>query len=149
MPGGQALHWKAPMASRRTAKVSEAIREVVSTTILFDLKDPRVKNVTVTSVEASGDLRTAKVYVSVMGDESAETLCLHGLNSARGYIQSKVADRVQTRYTPVLKFVLDRGIKKSIEASRILRELDIPPADDDESDSSESEQNDSLETPNI
>lgn len=111
------------MSTRRVAKASQAIREAVSNAVLFELRDPRIKNVTVTAVEASGDLRTAKVYVSVMGDEGDESLCLHGLNSARGYIQSKVADRVQTRYTPVLTFVVDRGIKSSIEASRLLREL--------------------------
>lgn len=127
------------MASRRTAKVAEAIREIVSTTILFELKDPRIKNVTITSVDAASDLRTAKIYFSVMGDEKAESLCLHGLNSARGFIQSKVADRVQTRYTPVLTFVLDHGIKKSIEAARILRELDIPPLTEEEKELAEFE----------
>lgn len=119
------------MNSRRNAKIAEAIREVVSTTILFELKDPRIKNVTVLDVEASADVRTAKVYVSVMGDEKQQALCVHGLNSAKGFLQSKIADRVQTRYTPVLTFVLDQGVKKSIEAARLLREA-LPPADDDE-----------------
>lgn len=112
------------MKSRRTARVAEAIRETVSSAILFGLKDPRVqKNVTVTKVEVSRDIRSAKVYVSIMGTEKAQTLCMHGLNSARGYLQAKVADRLQTRYTPVLKFVSDPGVKRSIEASRILREV--------------------------
>ncbi len=111
------------MNSRRTAKVAQAIRECVSSTILFGLKDPRVRDVTVLDVEVSGDIRNAKVYVSVMGDETAQSLCLHGLNSARGFLQSKVADRIQTRYTPILKFVLDRGVKTSIETSRVLREV--------------------------
>ena len=112
------------MSTRRVAKASQAIREAVSNAVLFELRDPRIKNVTVTAVEASGDLRTAKVYVSIMGDEGDESLCMHGLNSARGYIQSKVADRVQTRYTPVLNFIIDRGVKRSIETSRLLRELE-------------------------
>ena len=56
------------MSSRRVAKASQAIREVVSTTILFGLRDPRIKNVTVISAEAAEDLRTAKVYISVLGD---------------------------------------------------------------------------------
>ena len=60
------------MSSRRTAKAARAIQEVVSSTILFGLKDPRVKNVTVMSVEVTGDMRRAKVYVSVMGDEKAQ-----------------------------------------------------------------------------
>ncbi len=110
------------MTSRRLAKVSEAIREQVSTAILFEIKDPRVKNVTVISAEASPDLRSTKVYVSIMGDEKAQSLSMHGLNSARGFIQAKLAERLQLRYTPVLHFVLDMGVKRSIEASRLLRE---------------------------
>src|SRR5262245_26563802 len=110
------------MSSRRTAKVAEAIREIVSTTVLFELKDPRVKNVTVLRAEVSADLRHAKVYVSVMGDEKTQSLSMHGLNSARGFIQSKIADRLQTRYTPVLTFILDAGVKKSVQASAIIRE---------------------------
>ena len=119
------------MNSRRTAKIAQAVRETVSTTVLFGLKDPRVKNVTVISVDVSPDIRSAKVYVSVMGDEKAQSLCMHGLRSARGYLQAKVAERLQTRYTPVLNFVLDPGVKKSIEASRILREV-LPHEADEE-----------------
>ncbi len=111
------------MSTRRTAKVAEAIREVVSSTILFELRDPRVKHVTVLHVEVTGDLRNAKVSVSVMGDEREQALTLHGLESARGFLQSKIAERLDLRYTPVLTFQLDQGVKRSIEASRILREL--------------------------
>lgn len=124
------------MTTRRLAKAAEAIRETVSTTILFELRDPRVKNVTVLSAEAAPDLRTAKVYVSVMGTPKQQSLCLHGLESARGFIQAKLADRLQTRYTPVLKFVLDPGVKRSIEASRLLREV-IPPVSDEGDDDEE------------
>jgi ribosome-binding factor A len=115
------------MSSRRVAKVAEAVREQVSTSILFDLKDPRVKHVTVTRVEASPDLRSAKVYISVMGDETAQRLTLRGLESARGFLQAKLAERVQLRYTPILRFQLDDGVKRSIEASRLLREV-LPPS---------------------
>ena len=111
------------MNSRRTAKVAQAILEAVSSTILFGLKDPRVKNVTVIRVDVSHDVRNAKVYVSIMGDEKARSLCMHGLNSARGFLQSKVANRLQTRYTPILSFVLDPGVRQSIEASKIIREI--------------------------
>lgn len=110
------------MKSRRVARASEAVREVVSTTILFELRDPRIKNVTVIAAEVAKDLRTAKVYVSVMGDVKQQSLAMYGLESARGFIQAKIAERLDTRYTPVLKFVLDQGVKKSIEASRLLRE---------------------------
>ncbi|MCC7420062.1 MAG: 30S ribosome-binding factor RbfA [Planctomycetaceae bacterium] len=110
------------MSSRRTQRASEAIRETVSTAVLFELRDPRIKNVTVLSAEVSGDLRNAKVYVSVMGDMKRQALTMKGLNAARGFIQAKVADRLQTKTTPVLQFVLDQGVKKSIEAAKFLRE---------------------------
>jgi ribosome-binding factor A len=109
------------MNTRRVAKAAEAIRESVSMTILFGLRDPRIKNVTVLRAEVSGDLRSAKVYVSVMGDAKAQALTMHGLDSARGFIQAKVADRLQTKNTPVLKFVLDPGVKMSAETSQALR----------------------------
>jgi ribosome-binding factor A len=110
------------MHSRRLAKIASAVQEQVSTTVLFELRDPRVKNVTVTGVEVSPDVRTAKVYVSVLGDEKEQKLCLHGLESARGFLQKRIADRIETRFTPVLTFVLDQGVKKSIAASRVIRE---------------------------
>lgn len=113
------------MTTRRMAKASEAIRETVSTTILFELKDPRVKNVTVLRAEAAGDLKTAKVYISVMGDAKKQSLCMHGLESARGFIQAKLADRLQTKYTPILKFILDPGVKLSAMTSQLLRETEI------------------------
>jgi len=111
------------MHSRRIAKASEAVREVVSSTILFQLRDPRIQHVTVLHAEVAPDMRTAKVYVSVMGDAKQQSLTMHGLESARGFIQSKIAERLDTRYTPVLKFVLDQGIKRSIEISQALREI--------------------------
>src|SRR5204863_3012746 len=104
-------------------KAAEAIREVVSMSILTDLRDPRIANVTVTYVEVAADMRSAKVHVSVMGSDSAQQLCLHGLTSAAGYLQSKVARRIDTRYTPRLSFVLDMGVKRSIEISRILQSV--------------------------
>ena len=84
------------MSSRRIAKVAEALRECVSTTVLFELKDPRVRNVTVLRTEVSPDLRSARVYVSVMGDEKTQALSMHGLRAARGFIQSKIADRLDS-----------------------------------------------------
>ena len=111
------------MSSRRLLKVAEAIREVVSRSILFELKDPRVKNVTVTLVEVAADMRSAKVHVSVMGEETQQNLTLRGLQNAAGFLQAKLAENIDTRYTPRLTFVLDLGVKKSIEISRILQEV--------------------------
>lgn len=112
------------MNTRRTARVAAAVRQVVSSVVLFELRDPRVQGVTVLRAEVAEDLRTAKVFVSVMGDETEQRLAMHGLNSARGFIQSKIADELQMRLTPVLSFVLDQGVKKSVEVSRTLRELE-------------------------
>ena len=74
------------MATRRGARVGQAILETVSTCILFELRDPRIKNVTVLRVEAAPDLRSAKIVVSVMGDEQTQSLTLHGLDSSRGFL---------------------------------------------------------------
>lgn len=111
------------MTSRRVQKVAQAIREVVSMSILADLKDPRVRDVTVTYVEVTPDLRQAKVHVSIMGDETKQNLSLRGLESAAGFLQSKIAKRIDTRYTPRLAFMLDLGVKRSIAISKILQEV--------------------------
>ena len=110
------------MKTHRLARVAEVIREVASETILFELRDPRVKGVTVTRAEVSGDLQHAKVYVSVMGSEAEQKLCLHGLQHSAGFVQSKLANRLKTRFTPVIHFILDQGVKNSIEISRLINE---------------------------
>ena len=111
------------MSSRRVLKAAQAIREVVSMAIITDLKDPRIRDVTVTLVEVSPDMRQAKVNVSVMGDEAKQKLCIRGLQNSAGYLQQKVGKRVDTRYTPRLEFVLDKGIKHSMLVTRILEEV--------------------------
>jgi ribosome-binding factor A len=134
------------MSSRRTLKAAEAIREVVSMAILAELKDPRVRDVTVTHVEVAGDMRQAKIHVSVMGDDTKQRLCLRGLESSAGFLQSKVASRIDTRYTPKLEFVLDQGVKKSIEIAAILNQVlpkkpvsDEPQEQEDETEADETE----------
>lgn len=111
------------MSSRRLLKAAEAIREVVSMTILTELRDPRVQHVTVTGVEVSPDMRQAKVHVSIMGDPNKQKLGLRGLQNASGFLQSKIAERIDTRYIPRLTFDIDDGVKKSVEVGRILDEL--------------------------
>jgi len=110
------------MKTHRLARVAEVVREVASETILFEIRDPRVKMVTVTRVEVSGDLQHAKIYVSVMGSDKEASLCLHGLRNSAGFIQAKLAGRLKTRYTPMLHFILDEGVKKSIEVTRLINE---------------------------
>jgi len=98
--------------------------------ILTEIQDPRVEGVTVTHVEVSPDMRQAKVHVSIMGDEKKQSLCLHGLQNSAGFLQSKISDRIDTRYTPRIQFELDQGVKKSLEISRLLS--DVLPDDETE-----------------
>jgi ribosome-binding factor A len=111
------------MTSRRLLKANEAIREVVSIAILTELRDPRVKNVTVVGVDVAPDMKSAKVSVSIMGDEKQQKLSLSGLQNAAGFLQQKIAERIDTRYTPRLSFVMDKGVKNSLEVMRILNEV--------------------------
>jgi len=111
------------MSSRRVLKVAEAIREVVSMAILTELNDPRISNVTVTFVEVTPDLRQAKVHVSIRGDETEQKLSLRGLQHAAGFLQQKISQRIDTRYTPRIRFELDMGVKRSLEMTQLLDQL--------------------------
>ena len=111
------------MSSRRLLKAGEAIREVVSMAILTELRDPRVQNVTVLGVEVMPDMREAKVFVSIMGTPVQQKTTLRGLQNSAGFLQSKIADRIETRYTPRLTFITDDGVKKSMAVSEILEKI--------------------------
>jgi ribosome-binding factor A len=110
------------MPSYRSQRMAEAIREVVSSAILFKVADPRVRAVTVLGVEVSGDLGQATVLVSIMGSPSEQSLSMKGLQHASGFLQSLVAERLQSRITPVLRFKRNEGAKKSVELSRLIDE---------------------------
>jgi len=115
------------MSSRRVLKAAQAIREVVSMAILTDLKDPRVRDVTVTMVEVTPDMRQAKVNVTVRGDETKQKLCIRGLQNSAGFFQQKIGRRIDTRYTPRLEFVIDKGLSNALAVTRILE--DVLPAE--------------------
>ncbi len=102
--------------------MAEAIREVVSTAILFEVADPRVQAVTVLGVAMSNDLRKATVHVSIMGSEAERRRVFQGLKHATGFLQARVAARLQTRFTPVLDFKLEDGVQKSVDISRLIDE---------------------------
>ena len=110
------------MPSHRSLRMAQAIREVVSSAILFEVADPRVRSVTVLGAEVSGDMRQATVHVSIMGTESEQNLAMRGLQHASGFLQAKVAARLQTRFTPVLAFKRDDSVKKSFEITRLIDE---------------------------
>ena len=127
------------MTSRRLLKAAEAIREVVATSILTDLRDPRVKNVTVIAVEVAPDMREAKVSVSVMGSEKRKQESLRGLQNSAGFLQSKIANRIDSRYTPKLRFILNKGADNAMVVSELLAKI----AEEKEGQSSEADPADS------
>lgn len=133
------------MKTHRVARIAEVIREVASETILFKMSDPRISMVTVLRAEVSGDLQHAKIYVSVMGDEEHQKETLYALNGAAGFVQSQLADRMKTRFLPVLTFVLDQGIKKSLEISKLIQEALANPSKLSDSDQIEEEESDDVE----
>jgi len=108
------------VSSRRLLKAAEAVRGVVGTAILTQVRDPRVRDVTVTRVEMAPDMRSATVHVSVMGTPAQERLALRGLASCAGFLQAQIAEKIETRYTPRLRFEIDGGVKQSLEIARVL-----------------------------
>jgi ribosome-binding factor A len=107
------------MAGARMRRVDESLREVVAATVT-ELADPRLGFVTVTGVETSSDLRSARVYVSVLGDEAERDATLEALRSSHGVIQSRIASETRMKRTPTLTFHYDDTIEKGVRISRLL-----------------------------
>lgn len=109
--------------SSRTNRVGDLLRAEISTILLRDLKDPRVKLASVTSVDVTRDIGSATVLVSVLGDSSAQLDCIEALQNAAGYIRSQLAKRVHLRTVPNLTFTLDRGAEHSQKMFELLENL--------------------------
>lgn len=105
-------------------RVDEAMRAVLSDAISKDMQDPRVGFVTVTSVKTSPDLRHARVYVSVLGDEQARAESLEGLQSAHGFLQGRIAAALRLKHTPTLTFDYDDSVDRGMRISRLIDEQD-------------------------
>ncbi len=101
-------------------RVNEAVREVLSARIAEGFSDPRIGFVTLTSVETSPDLRHARVYVSVLGDETERADTLAGLTSAHGLLQQTIARELRMKRTPTLEFVFDESIDRGMRISELL-----------------------------
>jgi ribosome-binding factor A len=110
------------MAGPRMRRINEVLREVVGAAVAGELNDPRIGFVTVTSVETSPDLRTAKVFVSVLGDEEEREATLAGLRSSHGVIQSRIAAETRMKRTPTLTFRYDDTIEKASRVNELLEE---------------------------
>jgi ribosome-binding factor A len=105
-------------------RVNEAIRVILSDAIARGLKDPRVGFVTVTGVKTSSDLRHARVYVSVFGDQAERTESMAGLHSAHGFLQRRVASELTLKHTPLLSFEYDESIDHGMRISELLNETE-------------------------
>ncbi len=110
------------MAGSRMRRINEVLREVVGAAISGELSDPRIGFVTVTAVETSRDLPTAKVFVSVLGPDEEREATLEGLRSSHGVIQSRIAAETRVKRTPTLTFHYDDTIEKGVRISELLEE---------------------------
>jgi ribosome-binding factor A len=115
------------MGTARMRRVEAAMRAVLSDAISKDLKDPRVGFVTVTGVKTSPDLRHARVYVSVLGDELTREASIEGLRSAHGFLQRRVATELTLKHTPSLAFEYDESVDRGMRITQLLdSELGVP-----------------------
>jgi ribosome-binding factor A len=110
------------MADGRMRRVDEAVRQVLADAIAEELKDPRVGFVTVTDVTTSPDLSSARVFVSVLGDEQTRADSLDGLRHAHGYLQGRIASELTLRRTPTLSFVYDDTTDRAMRVEGLIRE---------------------------
>jgi ribosome-binding factor A len=111
------------MSSDRMRRVDEAIRQVIGGAVSAELKDPRVGFVTVTDVRTSADLSHARVYVSVLGDEEQRQATMAGLQSAHGYLQSRIASELHMKRTPTLTFAYDDTTDRAMRVDALLEEI--------------------------
>jgi ribosome-binding factor A len=108
------------MGQLRVEKVQELMKQEISQIILRELKDPRIGFVTVTQVEVTGDLSSAKIYVSFMGSEDQIKDCWNGLQSSLGFIRREIGKRIRLRITPELTFQIDKSLDYSAHIQELL-----------------------------
>ncbi|MDD4600939.1 Ribosome-binding factor A [bioreactor metagenome] len=111
------------MSQLRVEKVQEFIKQEMSKIILTELKDPRIGFVTVTNVEATGDLRHAKVFVSLMGSDEQKADTWAGLHKALGFMRAEIGKRIRIRCTPELSLHLDESLKYSAHIQELLLKI--------------------------
>lgn len=104
-------------------RVDESVREVLSEAVL-GLKDPRIGFVTITRVQTTSDLRQAKVWVSVLGNEAKRQKSLEGLEAARGVLQTTIARQLRMKRTPTLTFEFDATVSEGVRMSKLIDDLD-------------------------
>jgi len=109
----------------RRERVSEQLREEISAMMLRDIKDPRVRLASVSSVRVSPDLREARVMVSAVGDDASRHAVVAAMQHAQGYVRGQLGERLENLHSvPRLQFELDESIAYSVRVSSLLREMD-------------------------
>ena len=119
--------------SHRVERVADAIREVIAELLLRGIKDPRVGMATITGVKLTADLRHARVYFSVIGDDITGARTLAGLRSASGFIRNQVGKRLSLRVAPEIIFELDPSLAQAQRLDQLLKES-LPETTDSDSD---------------
>lgn len=114
----------------RIEKLQELIKQEMSKMLINDLKDPRIGFVTVTGVEMTGDLRAAKIFVSIMGGTDQVKSSLDGLNSALGFVRREIGQRVRLRFTPEISFALDTSLNYGEHIQKLLLQVEGNAHDD-------------------
>jgi len=122
------------MVKHRAFRLAETVKEEVSKIIREEIKDPRLGFVTVTDVEVADDLRYAKVFVSIMGQQEEVKNSMDVLARAAGYIRSELGKTLRLRYVPEITFKYDHSIEQGAHISKLLREVGVKgdPGDVDE-----------------
>lgn len=116
------------MGYRRADRVNSLLQRELATLISEELRDPRIVFATVTSVETTGDLRLARIFVSVLGDDAAAQETIRALDEAKPYIRHEIGSRTDLRFVPEIEFVSDRSAARAARISTLLRRgtLDAP-----------------------
>ena len=120
--------------TRRTERVAEEIREEVARMLSREIKDPRIGFVTVTRVQITPDLRSARIFVGVLGDATQRRKTLQGLEQATGFVRRAVGQRLRLRFTPELIFAYDEGLDATARVAQLLDEAHIPSTKDESDD---------------
>jgi len=110
------------VAFKRADRVNALLQRELAQLISEELTDPRIRFATVTSVEVTPDLKTARVHVSALGDEAHQAATMAALESARQKIRHEIGRRTELRYVPSLVFVADRSAARAARISALLRE---------------------------
>ena len=110
--------------SMKNMRINEEVHRELSNIIRSEIKDPRINPMTsVVAVEVAPDLKSAKAYISVLGDEKSQKDTLAGLNSAEGYIRRELAKSVNLRNTPQIRFIMDQSIEYGVNMSKMIDDV--------------------------